>query len=70
MNNMNDLDHLMDNFDIKTFWQKRKLGTILAIFVAQNAVTGVLLVRAVLNSSTAGAVPKGMDARGPKIVVR
>lgn len=70
MDSMDDLDNLMDNFDIKTFWNKRKLGTILAIYAIQSVVVGILLTKAVLDASEAGAVPKGMalDSAGRNIV--
>lgn len=61
MDDMDALDNLMDNFDIKTFWKKRELKEIVAVYTIYVAVGTVLLVKAVLDSSNAGAVPKGMD---------
>ena len=61
MDNVEDLDFLMDNFDVKTFWQKKKIHMLFALFVTQSAVVGALLIKAVMENAVAGAVPKGME---------
>lgn len=63
MDNLEDLDDLMDNFSIKTFWQRKKLAHILAYYGAYMAVGTVFMVKAVLDASNAGAVPKGMNIK-------
>jgi len=72
MNDMDDLNNLMDNFDIHTFWRRKKLLIILGVYLLQSAVVGTFLIKAVLDASDAGAVPKGMepDFPGNPTVVR
>lgn len=70
MDSMDDLDNLMDNFDMKTVWQKKKLAIILTGYLLQSAIVGVWLIKAVLDASDAGAVPKGMDPKVATNVVR
>lgn len=65
MKNMEELDNLMDNFDIHTFWQKKKLAQILAIYGVYLLAGSVVMIRAVINASDAGAVPKGMTFKDP-----
>lgn len=61
MENIEDIDRLMDNFDMKTFWQKKKLKNIFLIYGAYMLVGTGFLIKAVIDASDAGAIPKGVD---------
>lgn len=70
MNNMDDLNNLLDNFDLHAFWDKKKLAGIVFTYVVVNVVTNVFLTRAIIKLTVPGATPKGMkfDASTPSIV--
>lgn len=69
MNNMDDLNNLLDNFEVHSFWDRKRLLVILGVYVVANAVIGAVLIKAVLDASDAGAVPKGMvNPDFPRIV--
>lgn len=64
MENMDDLDNLMDNFDMKTFWRKKDLAKIFITFGVYIAVGTGIMIKAVLDASDAGAVPQGINIGG------
>lgn len=68
---MDEMDDLLDQFDFHAFWNKKKLMTILGVYMVHSAVVGALLIKAVLDASIPGATPKGMKfpyPGGPTIV--
>lgn len=60
MKNKGDLDNLIDNFDLHTFWNKREFLIKFGLYAAAQVVITGLFARSVMNMSESGAVPKGM----------
>lgn len=65
MKDMKDFDNLLDNFEVHSFWQKRRLLIIFGVYMLHSAIVGGIMIKSVINASNAGAVPKGTDVKFP-----